>query len=463
MENCSRVVRFLLVALLAAASGRAGRSPGLRAEEQLRSQRVHVAYHEGGRRFGRAARPRRCQRWQRSHVHRREGRPRADPEGWTGPARSVSRHLKSGQLQLGTRTAEHCPAPRLQDERRLLHRLHRCRRELADRALDGEQGQPGRRRSLQRRDDPFARTNPFRTTTAACSCSGRTVISTSVSATGAPEGDPHGNGQNLDTLLGKILRIDVDHTDGDLPYAIPKDNPFVGQEGARGEIWAYGLRNPWRFSFDRETGDLYIADVGQGQYEEADFAPAGKGGLNFGWVIMEGPHCYQQENCDQTGLTMPFFSYTHDFGCSITGGYLYRGKAIKELIGRLSGGRLLLGQCLGHQSRNRCRDRTDAERRLGQLLRRRRRGRALPDRPQRRHPSNSRPGLIPANGTPSPGRQDMSRYVRIARSVGKSRRGSPDITTARGPRPAVGLRLAVGELTGFGGGSPGCGCGRPRP
>ena len=161
---------------------------------------------------------------------------------------------------------------------------------------------------------------------------------------GGSGGDPHGNGQNLDTLLGKILRIDVDHTDGDLPYAIPRDNPFVGQEGARGEIWAYGLRNPWRFSFDRETGDLYIADVGQGQYEEADFAPAGKGGLNFGWVIMEGPHCYQQENCDQTGLTMPFFSYTHDFGCSITGGYLYRGKAIKELIG----GYLAADYCSGN-------------------------------------------------------------------------------------------------------------------
>jgi len=161
---------------------------------------------------------------------------------------------------------------------------------------------------------------------------------------GGSGGDPHGNGQNLNTLLGKILRIDVDHAEGDQAYGIPKDNPFVGQDGARGEIWAYGLRNPWRFSFDRETGDLYIADVGQGQYEEADFAPAGKAGLNFGWVIMEGPHCYQQENCDQTGLTMPFFSYTHDFGCSITGGYLYRGKAIKELVG----GYLAADYCSGN-------------------------------------------------------------------------------------------------------------------
>jgi glucose/arabinose dehydrogenase len=150
---------------------------------------------------------------------------------------------------------------------------------------------------------------------------------------GGSQGDPSGNGQNLGVLLAKILRIDVDHTEADLPYAIPKDNPFVGQKGARGEIWAYGLRNPWRFSFDRETDDLYLADVGGGQYEEVDFAPAGKGGLNFGWVTMEGPECYQGADCDQTGLTMPFFSYTHDFGCSITGGYVYRGKAIKNLVG----------------------------------------------------------------------------------------------------------------------------------
>ena len=150
---------------------------------------------------------------------------------------------------------------------------------------------------------------------------------------GGSQGDPNGNGQNLGVLLAKILRIDVDHTDGDLPYAIPRDNPFVGQEGARGEIWAYGLRNPWRFSFDRETGDLYIADVGGGQYEEVDYDPAGKGGLNFGWVTMEGPECSNGADCDRTGLTMPFFSYTHDFGCSITGGYLYRGTAIKDLVG----------------------------------------------------------------------------------------------------------------------------------
>ena len=151
---------------------------------------------------------------------------------------------------------------------------------------------------------------------------------------GGSGGDPDGNGQDLGVLLGKILRIDVDHTVEDLPYAIPADNPYINRSDARSEIWAYGLRNPWRFSFDRETGDLYIADVGQGQYEEADFDPAGKGGLDFGWVIMEGPVCYEQDNCDQSGLTMPFFSYTHaEGGCSITGGYVYRGTAIPALTG----------------------------------------------------------------------------------------------------------------------------------
>lgn len=151
---------------------------------------------------------------------------------------------------------------------------------------------------------------------------------------GGSGGDPEGNGQDLGTLLGKILRIDIDHTEEDLPYAIPDDNPFLNRDDARSEIWAYGLRNPWRFSFDRETGDLYIGDVGQNTTEEADRAPAGKGGLNFGWVILEGPNCYQDENCDQTGLTPPFFWYSQDVGgCSITGGYVYRGKAIPDLTG----------------------------------------------------------------------------------------------------------------------------------
>ena len=152
---------------------------------------------------------------------------------------------------------------------------------------------------------------------------------------GGSQGDPNGNGQNLGVLLGKILRIDVDSTDGDLPYAIPSDNPFASSDGARSEIWAYGLRNPWRFSFDRETGDLYIGDVGQNEYEEADFAPAGVGGLNFGWNTMEGNSCYLQADCDQTGIMPPFFVYTHSSGdgCAITGGYIYRGTQIDSLTG----------------------------------------------------------------------------------------------------------------------------------
>jgi len=151
---------------------------------------------------------------------------------------------------------------------------------------------------------------------------------------GGSQGDPHGNGQNLGVLLGKILRIDVDSQTGNLPYGIPRDNPFVGKDGARGEIWAYGLRNPWRFSFDKKTNDLLIGDVGQNMFEEADFDPAGKAGLNFGWNITEAESCYQADSCEKHAFTLPFFSYSHqDGGCSVTGGYVYRGTAIKALGG----------------------------------------------------------------------------------------------------------------------------------
>lgn len=151
---------------------------------------------------------------------------------------------------------------------------------------------------------------------------------------GGSQGDPHGNGQDLSTLLGSILRINVDSTTGDLPYGIPNDNPFVNEEGARPEIWLYGLRNPWRFAFDRETGDLFIGDVGGTAYEEIDLFPAGSDGRNFGWNIMEGPECYRADDCDQSGLELPIFAYTHDEGgCSITGGNIYRGAEIAELQG----------------------------------------------------------------------------------------------------------------------------------
>jgi glucose/arabinose dehydrogenase len=141
---------------------------------------------------------------------------------------------------------------------------------------------------------------------------------------GGAAGDPQGNGQSLNTLLGKVLRIDIDAGD---PYGIPPDNPFTNGGGLP-EIWAYGLRNPWRFSFDRATGDLYLADVGQGSFEEVDYQPAGDpGGVNYGWDLMEGEACFNTPNCDPSGLTSPVFAYpTHVEGtCSVTGGYVYRG------------------------------------------------------------------------------------------------------------------------------------------
>ena len=149
---------------------------------------------------------------------------------------------------------------------------------------------------------------------------------------GGAGNDPEGRAQNLSDFLGSILRVDVQ---SGTSYTIPADNPFVGQAGVQPEVWSYGLRNPWRFSFDRVTGDLYIADVGQGQYEEVDVAPGGGAGrgVNYGWNVMEGAHCLDGGQCDQTGLTLPTFEYSHDQGCSITGGYVYRGSAIPALQG----------------------------------------------------------------------------------------------------------------------------------
>ena len=148
---------------------------------------------------------------------------------------------------------------------------------------------------------------------------------------GGSAGDPQGNGQSLATLLGKILRIDVDRGD---PYAIPPNNPFVGRSDARGEIWAYGLRNPWRFAFDRIGGLLYVADVGQNRFEEVDVVPSTTGGINYGWNIMEGASCFVTTPCNQTSLELPALVYDHSNGaCSITGGYAYRGNVITDLIG----------------------------------------------------------------------------------------------------------------------------------
>ena len=139
------------------------------------------------------------------------------------------------------------------------------------------------------------------------------------------------NAQRLDTLLGKLLRLDPS---GGEPYVVPPSNPFAGRADARPEIWAYGLRNPWRFSFDRATGDLWIGDVGAAAWEEIDYQPAGKpGGQNYGWDIMEGAACRSERGCDTTGLTAPVATYDHQQGCSVSGGYVYRGQADPGLAG----------------------------------------------------------------------------------------------------------------------------------
>ncbi|HEX7474019.1 MAG TPA: PQQ-dependent sugar dehydrogenase [Candidatus Limnocylindrales bacterium] len=156
---------------------------------------------------------------------------------------------------------------------------------------------------------------------------------------GGSGGDPLGNGQRLDTLLGKILRLDVTSNPGaEERYVAPSTNPFVGTAGAKPEIWAYGMRNPWRFSFDRATGDLWIGDVGQNQYEEVDVARTADGGgrgLDFGWNRMEATHCYAALlGCDKAGLTLPVTEYDHGAGdCAVIGGYVYRGPAMPALDG----------------------------------------------------------------------------------------------------------------------------------
>lgn len=149
---------------------------------------------------------------------------------------------------------------------------------------------------------------------------------------GGSGGDPRNNGQNSSTLLGSLLRIDVSVGSG---YAVPPDNPFTGDPNTPDETWAIGLRNPWRFSFDRLTGDLYLADVGQENWEEVNFISSpNPGGQNFGWNIMEGAHCFGFDNCSDDGLILPVFEYNQqDGGCSISGGYVYRGIAFPNLRG----------------------------------------------------------------------------------------------------------------------------------
>jgi glucose/arabinose dehydrogenase len=159
-------------------------------------------------------------------------------------------------------------------------------------------------------------------------------------------GDPLENGQNLETWLGKILRVDINGDDfpGDPErnYAVPPDNPFVGGPGLD-EIWAYGLRNPWRCTFDRVTGDFFIADVGQDTWEEVNFQPvSSSGGENYGWNVLEGLHCFDDDppgSCDDFlngGSTLPILEYNHNLGCSVTGGYRYRGQTYPDLASKAS-------------------------------------------------------------------------------------------------------------------------------
>jgi len=150
---------------------------------------------------------------------------------------------------------------------------------------------------------------------------------------GGSAGDPQNNANDPLELLGKMLRIDVNHGD---PYAIPASNPFFNTDNARGEIWALGLRNPWRFSFDRFTGDLWIADVGQDKYEEINFQPASsKGGENYGWRCYEGNEAFNRAGCESNAkYTFPIYTYNHDEGCSITGGYVYRANPSSPYYGQ---------------------------------------------------------------------------------------------------------------------------------
>lgn len=191
---------------------------------------------------------------------------------------------------------------------------------VADGVLD-----PGSRRTVLTQEQPFSNHNGGQI---AFGPDGFLYIGL---GDGGGGGDPQDNGQNLGTLLGKLLRIDPSGGD---PYAIPEDNPFVDDAQARGEIWAYGLRNPWRFSFDAETGDLWTGDVGQNRVEEIDYAPGDSpGGENYGWGRMEGTEVFDGE--EPANHVPPVHEYGRDgLGCSVTGGFVYRGEAIPDLAGQ---------------------------------------------------------------------------------------------------------------------------------
>jgi len=204
-------------------------------------------------------------------------------------------------------------------------------------AFDGSRADAGSRRDVLVVEQPFANHNGGNL---AFGPDGYLYVGL---GDGGGAGDPAGNGQSLETLLGKMLRISPRPERGD-PYGIPPDNPFVGRDGARPEIWAFGLRNPWRWSFDRETGDLWIGDVGQGAWEEIDVERAGSGGgTNFGWNVMEGSHPFAGEPRDD--LVPPVHEYPLDGpACAVTGGYVYRGSEIPDLVGAYVFGDVCLGR-----------------------------------------------------------------------------------------------------------------------
>jgi glucose/arabinose dehydrogenase len=197
--------------------------------------------------------------------------------------------------------------------------------QISELTMGGQRADRGSERSLLHFDDPFANHNGGQL---AFGPDRRLYIAF---GDGGSAGDPLGNGQSLGTLFGKILRIDP-RPAGGRPYGVPSDNPFVDRDGARPEIWDYGLRNPWRFSFDAATGDLWIGDVGQNAYEEIDHEPAGSGGRNYGWNRREGLHAYSGGDKPAAAVD-PVIEYSHDSGCTVIGGFVYRGRRIPGLQG----------------------------------------------------------------------------------------------------------------------------------
>jgi glucose/arabinose dehydrogenase len=216
--------------------------------------------------------------------------------------------------------------------------------QLSELTMRGQRADPGSERSILNIEDQFGNHN-----------GGQLAFGPDdhlyvAFGDGGGAGDPLGSGQSLGTLLGKILRIDP-RPAGGRAYGVPSDNPFVGRDGARPEIWAYGLRNPWRFSFDAATGDLWIGDVGQNAYEEVDFEPAGSGGRNYGWNRREGRHPYSGGDRPD-GAVDPVIEYGRGDGCTVIGGFVYRGRR----IGGLRGAYLYGDYCSGWVRAARTRD-----------------------------------------------------------------------------------------------------------